>query len=156
MRNPFRRRPAPELELNEDAFDRWIRAQRPPFELFLTWPEEVQEALAQRGDAYVEDIATLYGYAVLDPERTRLGLAAEEGDEDVEAELTLLNAKTLAAAMSRVAQNAPQAPAPASPLSFGGIGKRRQERQETRQIAKEDEGFVPTLFGKKPDQELTG
>jgi len=155
MRNPFRRRP-PELALDEAAFDRWIRAQRPPFELFLSWPEEVQEALAQRGDAYLEDAATLIGYAVLDPERTRLGIAAADGDEDAEADLTLLNAKTLAAAMSRVAQDAPQAPEPASPLSFGGLGKRREERQETRQASKEKEGFTPTLFGRKPDQERTG
>ena len=58
MRYPFRR-PAPdpalEIELTEESFDRWLRAQRPPFEWFLGQPEDVQEALAARGDRYVED-----------------------------------------------------------------------------------------------------
>jgi hypothetical protein len=156
MRYPFRR-PAPdpalEIELTEESFDRWLRAQRPPFEWFLGQPEDVQEALAARGDRYVEDCNVALGYAALDPTRARLGLALEDGDDDAEAELAVLNARTLAEAMgAQTAQNSPQARQPSAPSSFVGVSKRREEAQEARETAKDEAGLAPRLFGRKPSR----
>ena len=47
------RRKLPEVDLTEDAYARWLRAQSPPFEWFLGQAPEVQETLASLGDDYV-------------------------------------------------------------------------------------------------------
>lgn len=133
-------------ELDEDSFDRWLRAQRPPFEWFLALPEEEQEALAQRGDAYVEDVAGLYGFAAADPFGSTLALAAERGDEDAEAALAMRNAERAAAAR-QTPQIGPRGPRLSTPSSFAGVGKRRQAAEAAREVAQER----PTLFGKAAD-----
>lgn len=61
----FFRRKAPPITLTNDAYVRWLRAQRPPFEWFLELGELEQEQLAQHGDdqwaAVAEAIAAELG-----------------------------------------------------------------------------------------------
>lgn len=61
----FFRRKAQPIQLTNDAYVRWLRAQRPPFEWFLELGELEQEQLAQHGDdqwaAVAETIATELG-----------------------------------------------------------------------------------------------
>ena len=149
MRTPFRKDP-PALEpeppvIDETVFDRWLRAHRPPLDWFAELTPGQQEVFAERGDLYAEDILVATGFAVQDPEGTRLGLAAIQGDEDAEAELTIRKAAELAARVvgAQRSQIAPE-PTPAlPPLSMGGLGERRQAADQERQ----DSNPAPTLLG---------
>ena len=127
---PFKKADAPtELTLDNDALDRAIRAGvQFPLDWFLSQTPEIQEAIATRRDYWLEDLVVAAGYAILDPERTQLALAAEDGDEEAEATLTGLNAQAIAEAMGRhAASEAPREPKRSKPQSMGGLGERRRE-----------------------------
>jgi len=134
-----------EVTLTEDSLDRAIRAGV-QFELgwFLQQSPDVQEAIALRRDAWLEDLTVAAGFAVLDPERTLLGLAAEDGDEDAEATLEGLNAVALAEEVGRrIAQGDPCGATQSDSLSMGGVGKRRAETSAVREAGK----VHPSCFG---------
>jgi hypothetical protein len=128
---PFRRRrAAPSYVLDDATLERVIRAGVSiPLEVFLAQPPEVQEAIALRRDAWVEEVALVAGYAAMDPERTRLALEAEDGSEEAAADLEALNAASLAAVLARrgAAGASPASEAPA-PATMGGRGKRASRR----------------------------
>jgi hypothetical protein len=145
---PFRRpKPVEPTRFDDAALDRAIRAGvLIPFEWFIHQPEEVQETIALRRDAYLEDLILTVGYAVLDPERMRLGLMAEDGDEKAGEELEELNLKTLADVVARrAAQGGSSGPLPPSDPSMGGFGKRRSEAAAKSEAASR----IPTPFGGK-------
>jgi len=124
------RKPTPprDLTLDDAGLDRAIRAGvQFPLDWFLSQPPDVQEAIASRRDLWLEDLVVAAGYAILDPERTRLGLAAENGDEDAEATLAGLNAREVAEEIGRrAARNGSGEPPRRPPVSMSGLGERRQ------------------------------
>lgn len=146
----FFRRKTPAPELTNEAYARWLRAQRPPFAMFLGMSELEQEALARLGDESLQDFAVAIGYAVADPRAADAGISAAQGDTGAEETL----ARRLAAAFAaKLTAKAPPPPAPAgTPTSMpretlAGFGERRVEehkRANGRPVA-------PTLFGRQPD-----
>lgn len=146
MKWPFRRSAPPRaVPLDNDSLDRAIRAGV-HFELkwFLLQPPEIQEAIAARRDLWLEDLVVAAGYAVLDPERTRLGMAAEDGDEEAEAQLTELNAHALAEVMARhAASEGAGEPQPAKRQTMSGMGERRREAAAEREAGRRK----PSFFG---------
>tara|TARA_R110001583_G_scaffold31420_9_gene107492 strand:- start:5169 stop:5630 length:462 start_codon:yes stop_codon:yes gene_type:complete len=121
--------PSREVTLDDHSLDRAIRAGvQFPLDWFLEQTPEIQEAIANRRDYWLEDLVVAAGYAILDPERTSLALAAEDGDDEAEEKLTGLNAQAVAEAMGRHAArehvSEPQRP---SSLSMGGMGERQRE-----------------------------
>ena len=133
----WRRKPLPEL--TNAAYQRWLRAQRPPFQWFLERTEIEQEHLAQMGDEHAQDFALAVGYAVRDPEVAEAGVAAAQGDMAGEEALARRLAATFA---QRIQQQRPAAP---PPTTMSGLG----QRKEAAQAAKAAQG--PRLFGRPPD-----
>ena len=121
--------PPREVTLDDHSLDRAIRAGvQFPLDWFLEQTPEVQEAIAARRDYWLEDLVVAAGYAILDPERTRLALAAEDGDQEAEEVLTGLNAQAVAEAMGRHAvRESASEPQRSSTLSMGGMGERQRE-----------------------------
>lgn len=145
----FRSKP-PEVDLTGDAFDRWLRAQRPPWLWFLAQDAEVQESLALKGDDHAADLALAIGYAVKDPELAEAGMAAAE---DPDAEVVLAQRIAADAIRRRLeggSASAPvaSAPLPDQPITLGGFGQRRAQLARERHKAK-TEGA--TFLGRKPD-----
>lgn len=137
---PFRRSEpaeAPPVVFDDDALDRAIRAGCPiPLEWFLAQTPEVQETIAARRDAWLDEVGVSFAFAALDPERMRLALLAEGGDEEAEGALDGLNAQAVAAALADRLQNAaPEAapePEPRRGATMGGHGRRVAERAAAR------------------------
>jgi len=128
--NPFSQpEPTPEVSLDNDSLDRAIRAGvQFPFEWFLSQTPEVQETIAERRDYWLEDLVVAAGYAILDPERTRLALEAEDGDEEAEATLAGLNARAIAESMGRhAATERHTEPQRSTNVSMGGMGERQAQ-----------------------------
>jgi hypothetical protein len=141
------RRPKPALpELTNEAYGRWLRAHRPPLELFLGLSSLEQEALATIGDNYATDQTMALAYA-LNPALTQEG-AQQPATQDQEGSLAVKLAEGLIARMSG---NKPAQPAPEPFVmpkeTFSGFGERRKEEHI--------EPAKPTLFGKQPDAVTT-
>lgn len=114
------------VTVTNDAFARWLRAQRPPLDWFLGLAELEQEQLAMLGDQHLADAAIAFAHAVRDPELSAAGMAAARGDEDGEAVLARRLAEGVAAAMTQR-----QGPAPRGE-TMAGIGARRNLNQGRR------------------------
>lgn len=136
------------IDLDEAAFSRWIRAQRPPWEWFLTQSMEIQEALAQIGDEHSRDLCLGIGWSIRNPDDAALGADALNGN--IEAEEALA-AKAAANAVSEILQRTAQPVARSAgprPLSMSGFGQRVAKKVVERQ-SKAREG--KSLFGRLPD-----
>ena len=132
----FQRRP-PEVDLTDEGFGRWLRAQRPPLPWFLGLPAEQQESMAALGDAYVQDVAIGLGYAIQNP------VAAEAGlNQDPQAgEVDLVQQLAKAAAAKLMPRPVPSRPVP----SMGGMARRREQRAAATAAP-----HVGPIFGGKP------
>ncbi len=132
-----------EIILDDDSLDRAIRAGvQFPLQWFLEQSPEIQEAIATRRDLWLEDLAVVAGYAIMDPERTRLALEAENGNEEAEQALTGLNAQAIAEAMGRqVANKARTEPKSSQELSMAGLGERKREALKKLQRESKKEPF---------------
>tara|TARA_R110000744_G_scaffold130994_2_gene238976 strand:+ start:436 stop:897 length:462 start_codon:yes stop_codon:yes gene_type:complete len=142
--NPFSRsEPTFEVALDNDSLDRAIRAGvQFPLEWFLSQSPEIQETIASRRDYWMEDWVVAAGYAILDPERTRLALEAEDGSEEAEATLAGLNVRELAEAMGRrAATERPTETRGSNPLSMSGLGERQREATEKREAGRRKKSF---------------
>lgn len=131
----FRRRTEPvPLDLTNDAYRRWLRAQRPPSDLlgrsFLALSELEQEALANLGDEYVDGVAE--------------SIAGEPENEEDAAR------RIVTEALGKRMGVEPKAPAraPREPLSMGGITKRREAKESERAHAA---ASGKSLMGRAPD-----
>ena len=132
---PFRRSPV--VTLDELAYARWLRAQRPELRWFLALGEEEQEALAVIGEGYVSDLAVAIAYAIKDPQVAELGARMAAGDET--AEMSLLD---------KIAKQS----APRARESMGGISERRQAAHASQQILK---NRGRSFLGRSPDPVAT-
>ena len=137
----WRRKPKPEL--TSESYYRWLRAQRPPWIMFLERTEDEQEALAVLGDAYVVDICIGIGKAVVDPVAAEAGLDAAT---NVDSEEILLQriAGVLRGREQGAAQQSPQR----QPLSMGGVSKRREARAAAEQLEVDESR---SFMGHRPD-----
>jgi len=133
----FWRKRQPEVELNEAAYERWLRAQRPDMRWFLAQSEADQEAMAAIGDLYQTDLHLAAAKAIRDPQTVELGMKAAAGDQ--EAELSLL--QKVAGAVAARASSQPE------PLSFAGISERRAE-SERRREERRNAGY--SFLGRQP------
>lgn len=125
---PLRKHEAPQaVQLDELAYSRWLRAQRPEFRWFLALPADEQEVLASLGDQYVADAHLALSYALKDPQVAELGAKFVAGD--TEAELSLLQ---------KVARRD----------TMGGLGARKAQRETAKRVAK-DSGR--SFLGRRPD-----
>lgn len=139
----FRRRKPP---LTSAAYDRWLRAQRPPLLDFLKLSEVEQEALALIGDEYMQDLAVAIGYAVRDPQAAGDGIGAARGDATAEESLVRQLAAGFAKAIAAKATAKPPKPEPWSPPkeSFAGFGERKTT------TVTDNARKRPKLFGQEP------
>lgn len=85
------------VALTNDVYSRWLRAQRPPMDLFCGLTQIEQEQLAMLGDEYVQDVCVAIGYANQHPRAAEAGLDQERGGSEGEAQLAAQLAKTIAA-----------------------------------------------------------
>jgi hypothetical protein len=140
----FRRKP--KLLLTSDAYARWLRAQRPDFELFFTLPEQEQEELALLGDEHNESFAVLIGRLVADP---TLGEAVyEEGQAGAEAVQAARLALSLVAQHVGDPGGSPQTVAAPEPSpTLGGFGERRRAAAAAREAKTASSA---TFMGMKP------
>jgi len=148
---PFRRSaPRPEVVLDDEALDRAIRAGvQFPLDWFLQQPPEIQETIAARRDLWLEDLALTLGYTTLDPVRMGLARAVQDGDEDAEAALVELNARTIAEQMGRqAARNGAGEAQPPPALTMAGIGKRRSDAAAKREAARRKGALFGAAEGK--------
>lgn len=124
----FRRKKPPVVDLTNEAYGQWIRAQRPPFLWFMAQTREDREAMALIGDGLTKDFATAIGYAVAYPEAADAGRRALEGDVDAEVELVeMIAQRTMQKILASAPQRAPQPPAAApkrAPMRMGGTGRK--------------------------------
>ena len=116
-------------DLTNEAYERWLRAQRPPFEWFLRLSEVEQEQLAMLGDAHAQDFAVASGYAMQDPEAADAGISAMQGDSDAEETLARKLAQGFASKLMQM-QPAPQTRPDRPQPSMAGFGDRRTEDQQ--------------------------
>jgi hypothetical protein len=117
-------------DLTNEGYERWLRAQRPPFEWFLRLSEVEQEQLAMLGDAHAQDFAIACGYAIRDPEAADAGMSAMQGDSNAEATLATKLAQGFASRMMQMRQ--PPEPAPQRPhRTMSGFGERRTADEQT-------------------------
>lgn len=135
----FRRRAQRELVLDRPAYGRWLRAQRPPLEWFLSLASDEQEALAVIGDEYLQDLSVALGYAVRDPEVTAAGMDAARNPESEEVLARRLAAGLVERSLERRDEEAP---------SMGGFGARRRVLINSRQSAA---AKVQRFLGRAPD-----
>lgn len=132
--------------LTNEAYQRWLRAQRPPLEMFLGLSEIEQEQLAMLGDEHVQDLAIALGYAVRDPEAADAGMSAMSGDVEAEATLATRLAQGFASKlmqMQRAEQTATQ-PVRRSKPTMSGFGDRRTSTEQT--------ASEPSLWGVEAQQ----
>lgn len=141
----------PDPVLTTDIYARWLRAQRPPFALFLTMSEVEQEAFAQVGDAYTQDAALMIGYAVHNPEEAEDSRDARAGDALAEESLARQLAAGLAQRLQASKAQEPEPVAPEPPReTMAGIGARKAEAEQDnidRMRAR-----ATTLFGRPADE----
>lgn len=64
--------------LTSDAYRRWLRAQRPPFVMFLGLSEDEQEHLAQLGEEHALDVIEGFAAAMSNPSALVSASAAAE------------------------------------------------------------------------------
>lgn len=97
-------------ELTNEAYARWLRAARPPFEWFLSLSLEEQEQLALIGDAHRTDTCVAIGWAMRNPAAASAGAAAAAGNLDAEVDLVQQIAAKALAKMTQAPRPAPKAP----------------------------------------------
>ena len=119
----FRRRTIPTV--TNDAYRRWLRAQRPSWAWFFGLTELEQEQLALLGDEHTQDLVISLGYAIQDPALADASLGAQQGEARGEEELAKRMVQSLAARIL-TRQEAPQE-APRQVLHEGVPGEGRQE-----------------------------
>lgn len=68
------------IEITPNAYARWLRAGRPPFDDFLALPEEMQEELAAIGDDHAHDLCVALATALANPQALMAG--AQEAPSD--------------------------------------------------------------------------
>lgn len=115
-------------DLTNEAYDRWLRAQRPPFDWFLALSEIEQEQLAMIGEAQMQDLVVALGYAIRDPEAADAGISALQGDSGAEATLATKLAQGFAQKLMSMQQPAP-APHQPSPRTMSGFGDRHRHEE---------------------------
>jgi len=138
----FKRQPP--LRLTNDAYNRWLRAMRPPLEFFLARSELEQEQLATQGDEYVEDVVLAIGQAVANPGAADAHLRAHRGDVAGEIKLAQMMAQSVAQRLVGTKQAQDATP---PPPSMAGFGKRQRE---TATIQGKNITADAELFGKTP------
>ncbi len=124
-------------------FSRWLRAQRPPFEWFAGLSVDAQTHLAELGDEYL-----LYA--------NELVAGAPDGTEGEVADQTLARqaaerlAASILAGRRQPGSVAAHGPASGDVATTAGLGRRRAERDQRRQTARDAAGT--TVFGRPPDK----
>jgi hypothetical protein len=116
----FFRKRKPPTDITAAAYRRWLRAGRPPFDIFLGLDEDSQEGLAELGDAHTQDLCEALAATILEPHAL---LAGAEIGEQPEPDSALA-----------LAQNV------AEKLTMGGTGGRRHVRPQSQRP-------VGTMFG---------
>jgi hypothetical protein len=114
-------------DLTNEGYERWLRAQRPPFDWFLALSEVEQEQMALMGDAHMQDLAIALGYAIRDPEAADAGMSAMQGDASAEATLATKIAQGFASKLADMqrTEQAAEARTSRSAPSMSGFGDRR-------------------------------
>lgn len=129
-------------DISEDAYRRWLRAQRPQWNWFFRRSEMEQEGMARLGDDYIQDCCVGIGYAVKDPE---IADAGRDAATNPESEAIL--AQRIAAEMIQRKMAGDQPVAIAEPVTMGGFGARKIRTE----IRERTENGVTTFLGREPD-----
>jgi enoyl-CoA hydratase/carnithine racemase len=134
------KRKQPQPELTNDAYARWLRAQRPPLVMFLGLSALEQEQLAALGDQHTLDLCATLGYALQNPEAVDAGSADRFGT-DAESEIDL--AKQLAARFAEKLAGKAEKPSE----SFAGFGSRNRVEFENGSASHKTDA-LREIFGK--------
>lgn len=126
----FHRKPKT-TEIEPAQYALWLRAQRPPFDWFMRQPALVQQALANEGDAYIQDCIALGSGVAEDEEQAAMRLAG-----------------SLVSKLSGAGNGPTSAPPVHHPITMAGVGERRREAEKARQDANV---AGRSLFGREPD-----
>jgi len=135
----FGKKPDPEpINLSADAYRRWLRAHRPPFDWFLAQDEMQQEAMAREGDEHIADICIGIASAIVPDQKP-----VDEGsmlDRMIDS---------VASKLGKPSQPGVKIPTEPNPKnSLAGVGARFEQKEADRAAAKVGNR---TLFGQKPD-----
>lgn len=128
----FRRR---RVEMSADAYRRWLRAHRPPFDWFAALSELEQDALAGLGDDYIEHQIVVQSEAIETVQEPQQPQPSAEADD--------ARSQALAAALQIAAQVEPDH----GTASGAGFAKRRDENNGA---AQRDKRAGKTFMGAKP------
>lgn len=150
----FRKKKEQPPEVTNDAFGRWIRAFRPPFQWFMELSEDEQTQLAILGDEYAQDLTVAVGYAVKDPEMADAGISmAKGGEESLQGEEVM--ARRIAMGVIDNILGAAQRPTEPPPVpqgrsqSLSGVGK----ENATEETTGGEERPAGSFLGRQPDAE---
>jgi len=128
----WKRKTVTEIEPAQYAL--WLRAQRPPFDWFMRQPPMIQQALANEGDAYVQDCIQI---------GTEIG---EKHETEEQAAVRLAN--QFAEKLSGAGNGPTMRPPEPVPVTMAGLGERRRAKEAERDAAG---SAGRSLFGREPD-----
>lgn len=142
----------PTVDVTNEAFSQWLRAQRPPWAWFLALSELEREQLALLGDEYVRDVIVSLGYAVADPTLAEASVELESGRGSGDAVFAQRLAEKLARRIAETRRNGgsePHTTRSDAPEGFAGFGRRRAGAD-----TEPPEGRSPgaAFFGRPPDE----
>jgi len=151
------------IDMTSDAFSRWLRAMRPPFDWFHRQSELVQEQLAKIGDDHFDalgiDLAQGIALALQDPEIVAATAKSDAGDSAGDEAIAKRMAANLLGKFLGHSQTPPEEPQrPGEPWfespaeTMAGIGERRIQRANERQEERDRMGT--RLLRRAPD--MTG
>lgn len=146
----FRRKPKPEVALNETAYARWLKACRPqPLAWFLGLSEADQQALATLGEAYTADLIVAVGLAS-QSEAAAYGVYAKVDREAAEAGLLQSLSMMAASKASSAPARRPGEPKYGEkPTTLSGVLD--EQKQNKARADAEARERAPVFLGRKPD-----
>lgn len=125
----FRKKTRPLAEasptLTNDAYGRWLRAQRPPLPWFLALSEPEQEQLAMIGDEHIVDVIHAVVTAAKHPDAIEAVAPAAEPESEAAAIAQLVAASLAKRGEARSA--APSSPKTRRPTTMSKIGREPTE-----------------------------
>lgn len=155
---PFKQEQPDEVDLTNEAYERWLLAQRPPFEWFLGQDEKTQELLSDIGTAHIEDLCVAVALAIRNPEAADAGLNAST-DPNIEEDLAKKIALDLI--QKAIGNGRGGSPLPSvqpepfvdETLTMAGVTSRREDRDKAE---KEKKRRSVSFLGRHPDKDVAG
>lgn len=142
----FRRKPKPEVSLDEASYTRWLKACRPqPISWFLGLPEGEQSALARIGEAYTADIIVALGLSSQN-EAAAYAVYSRVDKEAADAAMLQTLSEAVASQQRKASGIRTGAKYGQKPTTMSGVVAEREKAEQARQTA-----GAPSFLGRKAD-----